>query len=196
MANTLLDVIRTHQEAIFAQGIEQARQIGPHYTTVPEDALRRSFEAILEALKSYLPGLFADLQKLQPFMDPCELDGGIAGIYPDLESISIDYGVMEKASNVLMLPADFGWNDLGTWASMAQIWPKDDQHNVYQGDIMAQDSQGNVVYSRRKLCVLLGVDDLIVVDTDDALLVCPIGRAQDVGRILEVMRQKGMEEYL
>jgi mannose-1-phosphate guanylyltransferase len=153
-------------------------------------------EAILEALKSYLPGLFADLQKLQPFMGPGELDGGIARIYPDLESISIDYGVMEKANNVLMLPADFGWNDLGTWASMAQVWPKDDQHNVYQGDIMTQDSQGNVVYSRQKLCVLLGVDDLIVVDTDDALLVCPVGRAQDIGKILDVMRQKGMEEYL
>jgi mannose-1-phosphate guanylyltransferase len=153
-------------------------------------------EAILEALKSYLPGLFADLQKLQPFMSPGELDREIARIYPDLESISIDYGVMEKANNVLMLPADFGWNDLGTWASMAQIWPKDDQHNVHQGDIMAQDSQGNVVYSRQKLCVLLGVDDLIVVDTDDALLVCPVGRAQDIGKILEVMRQKGMEEYL
>jgi mannose-1-phosphate guanylyltransferase len=79
---------------------------------------------------------------------------------------------------------------------MAQIWPKDDQHNVHQGDIMAQDSQGNVVYSRQKLCVLLGVDDLIVVDTDDALLVCPVGRTQDIGKILEVMRQKGMEEYL
>jgi len=152
--------------------------------------------AILEALKSYLPGLFADLQKLQPFMGPGELDRGIARIYPDLESISIDYGVMEKANNVLMLPADFGWNDLGTWASMAQVWPQDDQHNVYQGDIMAQDSQGNVVYSRQKLCVLLGVDDLIVVDTDDALLVCPVGRAQDIGKILDVMRQKGMEEYL
>ena len=153
-------------------------------------------EAILRALKSHLPGLFADLQKLQPFVSSGELDRGIANIYPDLESISIDYGVMEKASNVLMLPADFGWNDLGTWASMAQIWPKDDQHNVYQGDIMAQESHGNVVYSRQKLCVLLGVDDLIVVDTDDALLVCPVDRAQDIGKILDVMRQKGMEEYL
>ena len=153
-------------------------------------------EAILEALKSYLPGLFSDLQKLQPFMSPGELDRGIARIYPDLQSISIDYGVMEKANNVLMLPADFGWSDLGSWASMAQIWPKDDQQNFYQGDIMAQESHGNVVYSRQKLCVLFGVDDLIVVDTDDALLVCPVGRAQDIGKILDVMRQRGMEEYL
>lgn len=152
--------------------------------------------AILKALKSYLPGLFADLQELQPYMDSAELEGGIARIYPDLESISIDYGVMEKANNVVMLPADFGWNDLGTWASMAQIWPKDEQHNAFLGNVMAQESRGNVVYSRQKLCVLLGVDDLIVVDTDEALLVCPVSRAQDIGKILDLMRQKGMEEYL
>ncbi len=79
---------------------------------------------------------------------------------------------------------------------MAQIWPKDDQQNFYQGDIMAQESHGNVVFSRQKLCVLFGVDGLIVVDTDDALLVCPVGRAQDIGKILKVMRQRGMEEYL
>ena len=109
---------------------------------------------------------------------------------------AVPTAVMEKAENVLMIPADFGWNDLGTWASMAQIWPKDDQHNVYQGEIMALDSRHNVVFSRQKLCVLLGVDDLIVVDTEDALLVCPVHKAQDIGKILDVIRQKGMEEYL
>ncbi len=152
--------------------------------------------AILEALQGHLPGLHADLQKLKPFLERGELDAGVSRIYPDLESISIDYGVMEKASNVLMVPADFGWNDLGTWASMTQIWPKDDQHNVFQGEIMALDSRRNVVYSRQRLCVLLGIEDLIVVDTDDALLVCPVTRAQDVGKILDLMRQRGMEQYV
>lgn len=152
--------------------------------------------AILEAMRSHLPGLYSDLQKLQPFLDTGDSVDGISRIYPDLESISIDYGVMEKADNVLMIPADFGWNDLGTWASMAQIWPKDDQNNVCQGEIMALDSRQNVVFSRQKLCVLLGVDDLIVVDTEDALLVCPVHKAQDIGKILDALRQRGMEQYL
>jgi mannose-1-phosphate guanylyltransferase len=153
-------------------------------------------EAILAAMKSYLPGLYADLQSLKPFLDTDELDREINRIYPDLESISIDYGVMEKAANVLMIPADFGWNDLGSWASMAQIWPKDDQSNAHQGAIMTMESRGNVVFCEEKLCVLLGVDDLIVVDTEEALLVCPVNRAQDIGRILDLMKQRGMEQYL
>jgi mannose-1-phosphate guanylyltransferase len=153
-------------------------------------------EAILEAVRSHLPGLYSDLQELQPFLGTGNLEDGIARIYPDLESISIDYGVMEKAENVLMVPADFGWNDVGTWASMAQLWPKDDQSNAYQGEIMALDSRHNVVFSRQKLCVLLGVEDFIVVDTEDALLVCPVHRAQDIGEILDVIKQRGMEQYL
>ena len=153
-------------------------------------------EAILAAMKSYLPGLHADLHRLKPFLDTDELDREINRIYPDLESISIDYGVMEKADNVLMIPADFGWNDLGSWASMAQIWPKDDQDNAHQGDIMVMESSGNVVFCQEKLCVLLGVDDLIVVDTEEALLVCPVSRAQDIGKILDLMKQRGMGRYL
>jgi mannose-1-phosphate guanylyltransferase len=153
-------------------------------------------ETILEAMQGYLPGLYADLQELKPVLGTSELDAEITRIYPDLESISIDYGVMERASNVLMAPADFGWNDLGTWASMTQIWPKDDQQNVHQGEIMALDSQRNVVYSRQRLCVLLGIDDLIIVDTEDALLVCPVNRAEDIGRILDLIMQRGMEQYL
>ncbi|MCG6945324.1 MAG: mannose-1-phosphate guanylyltransferase, partial [Deltaproteobacteria bacterium] len=153
-------------------------------------------ETILEAVRSHLPGLYSDLQELQPMLGTGNLEDGIARIYPDLESISIDYGVMEKAENVLMIPADFGWNDVGTWASMAQIWPKDDQNNAYQGEIMALDSRHNVVFSRQKLCVLLGVEDFIVVDTEDALLVCPVHRAQDISEILDAIKQRGMEQYL
>jgi mannose-1-phosphate guanylyltransferase len=153
-------------------------------------------EVILEALQRHLPILYDDLQKLKPFLGTPEIVSEIARIYPDLESISIDYGVMEKADHVLMLPADFGWNDLGTWGSMVQIWPKDDQENVYQGEVMTMDSRGNIVFSRQKLCVLYNVDDLIVVDTEDALLICPVSRAQDVGKVLELMRQRGMEQYL
>jgi mannose-1-phosphate guanylyltransferase len=153
-------------------------------------------EVILEAIQHHLPGLYTDLEKLKSFLGTDELEARIARVYPDLESISIDYGVMEKTADVLVVPADFGWNDLGSWASMAEIWPKDDQQNVYQGEFMALESQRNVVYSRQRLCVLLGVEDLIVVDTEDVLLVCPVNRAQDVGQILDLMKHRGMEQYL
>jgi mannose-1-phosphate guanylyltransferase len=79
---------------------------------------------------------------------------------------------------------------------MVQVWPKDDQNNVHHGEMMALDSRHNVVFSKQKLCVLLGVENLIVVDTEDALLVCPVHKAQDIGKILEVIRQRGMEQYL
>jgi mannose-1-phosphate guanylyltransferase len=153
-------------------------------------------EVILDEMQRRLPGLHADLQRLQPYLDNEEIAAGMTSIYPDLESISIDYGVMEKADGVLMVPAEFGWNDLGTWASMGQIWPRDDQRNVCVGEILALESSRNIVYSHRRICALLGVDDLIVVDTEDALLVCPVSRAQDVGKILDLMKQRGMEKYL
>ena len=153
-------------------------------------------EVVLEAMERHLPGLYGDLDALSPHLGADGLGDAIDRIYPDLESISIDYGVMEKADNVLMLPAEFGWNDLGTWATMAQIWPKDDQQNVYQGETLAIESERNVVFSRERLCVLLGIDDLIVVDTEDALLVCPVSRAQDVGKALDLLRQRGLEQYL
>jgi len=151
---------------------------------------------VLKAMQSYLPGLHSDLQKLKPLIGTAEFEAGITRIYPDLESVSIDYGVMEKADNVLMVPADFGWNDLGSWASMTHVWSRDDQQNVCQGEVVALGARRNVVYSPQRLCVLLGVEDLIVVDTEDVLLVCPVSRAQDVGRVLDLMRQRGMEEYL
>jgi mannose-1-phosphate guanylyltransferase len=113
-------------------------------------------EAILAQMKKYLPGLYTDLHKLKPFLDADGLEQEINHIYPDLESISIDYGVMEKAGNVLMIPADFGWNDLGTWASMAQIWPKDDQGNVNQGEIMAMESKAMLSSVRRNFASFLG----------------------------------------
>jgi mannose-1-phosphate guanylyltransferase len=153
-------------------------------------------KTILLEIEKYLPGLFSDLVRLKPFLDTDGLHQEINHTYPDLESISIDYGVMEKADNVLMIPADFGWNDLGTWASMAQIWPKDDQDNAHQGEIMVMESRGNVVFCQKKLCVLLGVNDLVVVDTEEALLVCPVNRAQDIGKILDLMKQRGLEHYL
>jgi mannose-1-phosphate guanylyltransferase len=153
-------------------------------------------EAILAEMKKHLPSLYTDLQRLKPFLDKEGLDQEINNTYANLESISIDYGVMEKANNVLMVPADFGWNDLGSWASMTQVWPKDDQSNAQQGEIVAMESRGNVVFCQGKLCVLLGVDDLIVVDTEDALLVCHMNRAQDIGKVLDLMKQRGMEHYL
>lgn len=153
-------------------------------------------KTILLEIEKYLPGLYSDLIRLKPFLDTDGLHQEINHTYPDLASISIDYGVMEKADNVLMIPADFGWNDLGTWASMAEIWPKDDQGNAHQGEIMVMESRGNVVFCQEKLCVLLGVNDLVVVDTEEALLVCPVNRAQDIGKILDLMKQRGMERYL
>ncbi|MBW1982438.1 MAG: NTP transferase domain-containing protein [Deltaproteobacteria bacterium] len=151
---------------------------------------------ILEALQLYLPDLYAGLQKLEPALESADFDQRMAAVYPDLQSISIDYGVMEKARNVLMIPGDFGWNDVGSWAAVAQLWPRDENHNAFQGTLVAVEAKQNVVYSKQRLCVLLGVDDLIVVDSGDALLVCPKNRAQDVGKVLELLRQKGLEQYL
>lgn len=114
--------------------------------------------------------------------------------YPRLESISIDYGVLERSRRVAMLPANFSWSDIGSWDATAALWPVDADGNASRDPLLAVDSSGNVVATRGKRVALLGVSDLVIVDAGDALLVCPRARCQDVRRIVSRLGQRGWGE--
>ena len=108
-------------------------------------------------------------------------------------SISIDYALMEKADNVLVVDATFGWNDVGHWLAMRDLWPATGDGNVARGDILALDASNNIVYGPDRLTALIGVEDLIVVTTGDVTLVCPADRAQDVKLALERLGESGAD---
>jgi mannose-1-phosphate guanylyltransferase len=158
-------------------------------------------DVILDSIFSHMPGLSHALAKLtfsDDIWELVDLHAQIEEIYADIESESIDYGVMERSSNVVLLPAEFGWSDVGSWGALPDVLPADSAGNVIintKGEVNI-DSGSSIVYGNGKLVALVGVWDLIVVNSDDALLVCSKERAQDVRRVVDELKELDKTEYL
>ncbi|HIC90078.1 MAG TPA: mannose-1-phosphate guanylyltransferase, partial [Anaerolineae bacterium] len=148
-------------------------------------------DRIMEQIERLMPDLAAALAKINSVLGtPAEAER-LAHIWPAIRSQTIDYGVMERAENVVVLPVDIGWNDVGTWAALHLELPADEAGNVVQGQHLALDTQGTFVYSPHRLVATIGLKDMIIVDTEDALLICPRSRAQDVKGLVELLEKKG-----
>jgi mannose-1-phosphate guanylyltransferase len=117
-------------------------------------------------------------------------------LYPRLEKISIDYALMEKISGLSAVAADLGWSDVGSWAVAYELSPKDRKGNVKPENSLTLDSRANMLVSSKKFVVAVGVRDLVVVETDDALLVCARERSQDVGKAVQELERRGLEDLL
>jgi mannose-1-phosphate guanylyltransferase len=117
--------------------------------------------------------------------------------FPNCENVSIDYAVLEKAPNVVgFATTDFGWSDVGSWNAVYELLPRDANANVFRGEALAHSSSGNYVDAERKLVALLGVKDLIIVDTPDALLIADRSRAQEVGDLVKKLEQQNRDDLL
>lgn len=124
-------------------------------------------------------------------------DAELAEVFPTLQNISIDYGVMERAQRVSVIPATFTWSDVGHWAALHEVQTPDAQGNVTRGHAIAADSRHNVIWGTSdRLVALIGVDDLVVVDTPDAVLVLPRARAQDVRLVIDQLKATGRTDLL
>ncbi|MBN2198995.1 MAG: mannose-1-phosphate guanylyltransferase [Candidatus Aminicenantes bacterium] len=119
-----------------------------------------------------------------------------AAVFKTLPAKSIDYALMEKASGVLVFPARFGWSDVGAWSSLFDVWPRDSQGNAARGEVLALESEGNLVYNPGRLTALIGVENLIVVETEDALLVCRRDADQKVKDVLAELKRLKKTKYL
>jgi mannose-1-phosphate guanylyltransferase len=156
---------------------------------------------ILQEMQARMPDLANELAKLviSPDMwELADLNPQIEEIYQAVRSESIDYGVMEQADNVQVMPADFGWSDVGSWSALPEVIEPDDQDmvTINTPEVVTIDAGGCLVYGGGKLTALVGVEDLIVVNTADALLVCHRERAQDVKKVVEALQQRALKEYL
>lgn len=120
----------------------------------------------------------------------------IAAVFDEIPATSIDYALMEKAEGVLMCEGDFGWSDVGSWSSLADVWPRDEDGNAVRGKALPIDSRHCLIYSPHKLAAIVGLENMIVVDADDALLVCPKEADQRVREIIEALKKKGLKRYL
>lgn len=153
-------------------------------------------DAILNAIACYLPTLSKGLIRIDRAMGSARETKGLHAVYRRMDPISIDHGVLERADNVLVIPADFGWNDVGSWGALDQILRKRSDGNVAQGLHIAIETTDTLIYSPRKLIATVGVSGLIIVETEDALLVCRKDRAQDVRQVVERLKQEGLHKYL
>jgi mannose-1-phosphate guanylyltransferase len=120
----------------------------------------------------------------------------IASIFETIPSTSIDYALMEKAKGVLMCEGNFGWSDVGAWSSLLDIWSKDQKGNALRAESILLDSENCLIYSRDKLTALVGVKDLIIVDTPDALLICRKDQDQKVKDIVGRLKKDNKDKYL
>ncbi len=153
-------------------------------------------ETIREAFARYLPELAAGLEAVDGALGRRDTARRLRTIYPGLPAISIDFGVMERAETALVIPCDVGWSDVGSWKSLAEVLEVDEEGNVSVGHHVGVETAGTVVFSPKGLVATIGVEDLIVVVTEDAVLVCPKDRDQDVRRLVEKLQAKGLERYL
>jgi mannose-1-phosphate guanylyltransferase len=146
---------------------------------------------ILEAIDEHLPGLSQELRRYDEAAEAGNEAAVIKETYADLPAVSIDHGIMEKVSAVSVVPGSFEWSDLGSWTSAWELAPQDDHANVLPKDGIGVDASGNYVTAPYgKLVALVGVDDLVVVDSGDALLVVPKDRAQDVREIVAALQER------
>lgn len=154
--------------------------------------------AILGAIGRYIPALATSLKVIGGALGTDMLPGVMAREYTRMPRISIDYGVMEKAERVLMVEADFQWDDVGSWAAAAERRGKDQQGNSIEGKCVSSETKDSLVLSTdpNHLVAVHGLEGYVVVHTPDATLVCPKSKAEDLKKLVEEIRQKGHDNYM
>lgn len=156
-------------------------------------------DTILEKYQKHLPDTYDKLMKIKDAIGTPNEDEEVRKNYSACEKISIDYAIMEKVeeSEVRIIPADFGWSDVGTWESIHDELAIDHNDNIINGKHVAIDTKGSIVRTNNpnKIIATIGLEDMVIVDTPDALLVCPKKRSQDVKKIVEKLKEEG-DKYL
>jgi len=154
-------------------------------------------DVILDEIRRAMPVLGEQLDVIQGALGTPGYGRTLRRVFPDCPSISIDYGVMEKSKRIAVVPADFGWSDVGSFAALSDVRTTDHLGNVAEGDALVIDGRNNVVVAAGKRPVaVVGIEDVIVVDAGDAVLVCRRDRAQDVRKAVEELSRRGRDEVL
>lgn len=154
-------------------------------------------DAIMAEFSRQMPELYAALQGLAPALNTPQAEAAFAHYWMPLQgNPSIDYGVMEGAQNIAVFPVDLGWNDIGSWAALLEVLPKDADGNVAHAQHLHYDSINTLVFSEHRVIATVGLRDMIIVDTDDVILVMPASRAQDVKKLLQEFKQRGFAHFL
>jgi mannose-1-phosphate guanylyltransferase len=153
-------------------------------------------DRIMEEFARQMPDLYDVLMQIDAVLGTPAYEPTLRRLWPELVPQSIDYGVMEGARDVVVIPVDIGWSDVGNWSSMREILPADADGNVVVGEHVGLETRNTIVFGGHRLIATIGLEDMIIVDTDDALLICPVDREQDVREMVRQLREMGRKEVL
>ena len=151
-------------------------------------------ETWLQEFRKHAPALLDVFEKEASAGDLSDQEN-IRTIYNSVSADSIDYALLEKSDRVAVIPVDMEWTDLGSWESLHKVSDKDSEGNVLRGNVISQDTKNSLIFSEKKLVASIGVENLIIVETDDALLVCNMNRSQEVKKLVETLKREERNEY-
>ncbi len=152
--------------------------------------------SILEKMEKLMPETYLGLVKIREAIGAEEEGSVLQAEFQKMRSISIDYGILEHADDIYTVPGSFGWDDVGSWLALARINPTNEYGNVLSGNLITIDTKNSIIQGGDKLIATVGVQNLIVVDTPDAILICQKGNAEDIKKVLENLRICNRIEYI
>lgn len=151
---------------------------------------------IIESFKRFLPRIYNKLNSCLEFLNTPNEDTYVRDIYPSIQNISIDYGIIERSSDVYVIPADMGWNDIGSWDSLGCIFPTDENGNIVRAETVTIDTRNCVIYSDKSLVATVDIENLIIVSCGDSLLICPKDQDQRVREVVSILEKNNQVQYL
>lgn len=151
---------------------------------------------ILNRIQEFLPELFEGLKRIQAAISTEQEEEVLRQEFYGFQSVSIDYGIMEKAHGIYILSGTFGWDDVGSWLAVGRIKTSNEFGNVIGGNVVTVNTKNSIIQGDKKLIAAVGLQDLIVVDTEDALLICGKDSAGDIKKVLENLRICNQTQYL
>lgn len=153
-----------------------------------------SVKSLLKAFKSFCPEIYQMAKKIEPVVDTDNFYPTLTEEYNNLGKISIDYAVMEKADNIVLASGEFSWSDIGTWPALADHYEADENGNIVIGTGEHMESTDNIIVSKDRLTALIGVSDLVVVQSEHATLICPKDKVQDIKAMVNQLHDRGIYE--
>ena len=152
--------------------------------------------SILYNLERFMPETFAGLRRIQASIGTSEEEDVLRKEFAQFQSQSIDYGIMEKAENIYTVPGTFGWDDVGSWLAVERIRKSNEMGNVVSGNIITVGTHNCIIQGEKKLIAAVGLEDLIIVDTEDATLICAKDSTADIKKVLENLKICNRDEYI
>jgi mannose-1-phosphate guanylyltransferase len=153
-------------------------------------------DVILAEFTRYLPNFMRQLDDIIGAYGTARASETLNRIWPHVKNETIDKGIMERTDKAAVIPVEIGWSDIGSWATLHDLLPKNPEGNVVRGHHIGYDTHNSLIYSNGKLIATVGLRDLVIVETDDAILICPKERAQDVKEIVEQLKKQQHTELL